>query len=208
MAKKSRKANTEVSEKLVPQDGGAAYTAGFGASDCPYDEEHPNFGRWNEEWDAAADASTEKELEKTDDMDEVEHEPDESLVESEEQEAARTSVVKEEYRARYAEMGHPAHCGDELAVLLNNLCLAKAGIDMPRFEHICAANGVDLSKYNRTTRGWQGRLRMTGRNMLAGKVYEAGGLVKTDGLEGAEAEYKLSSEWMAKRRKKAATTES
>jgi len=97
-------------------------------------------------------------------------------------------------------MGHPTTCGDELANLLNNLCLTKSGIDMPRFEAICMANGVDLSKYNRTTNGWQGRLRMTGRNILAGKVFAAGGVVLPP-IEGAEPQYQLSSDWMASRRK-------
>jgi hypothetical protein len=71
---------------------------------------------------------------------------------------------------------------------------------LPRFEAIMAANGVDLSKYNRTTNGWQGRLRMTGRNILAGRVFAAGGVVLTP-IEGAEAQYTLSSDWMASRRK-------
>jgi hypothetical protein len=67
-------------------------------------------------------------------------------------------------------MGHPTHCGDAMATLLNSLCVNKAGTNLEMFEQICAANGVDLSKYNRTTRGWQGRLRMTGRNLLAKRV--------------------------------------
>jgi len=189
-------------KKLVPDDGGAAYKAGFGATDCPFGEGTIDFIKWNDEWDAAADEATEG--------DEEAPEPAE---EEPEEEPTEKSVVKAEYRARYAEMGHPTTCGDELANLLNNLCLTKAGIDLPRFEHIMEANGVDLSKYNRTTNGWQGRLRMTGRNVLAGKVFANGGVVKTvvergEGdmafrlpLEGAEAEYKLSSDWMASRRK-------
>lgn len=131
------------------------------------------------------------------DADEPEDEPAEEVEEVEKEEA---SVVKAEYRARYAEAGHPSHCGDELANLLNNLCLAKAGIDMARFEAICEANGVELGKYNRTTKGWQGRLRMTGRNMLASKVAAAGGVIMTP-IEGAEPQYKLSAEWVASRKK-------
>lgn len=187
MARKAKKIT-------IPQSGAEAYAAGFTAADCPYDEEHPEFDRWNEEWDEAADAAGNG------------GEPANTESGTDEDEAEDRSVVKSEYRARYAEMGHPSHCGDELANLLNNLCLTKAGIDMPRFEAICMANGVDLSKYNRTTNGWQGRLRMTGRNMLAGKVFAAGGVVRTINaqgipLEGAEPEYKLSEEWMTSRRK-------
>ena len=176
--------------KKAPTDGAEAYEQGFTAADCPFseDEQPIEFLQWNEEWDAAADAKGEEPAEEPE-AEEPDEEPEEK------------SVVKREYRARYAEMGHPTTCGDELANLLNNLCLTKGGaIDMPRFEAICEANGVDLSKYNRTTNGWQGRLRMTGRNILAGRVFAAGGVVLTP-VEGAEPQYTLSSDWMASRRK-------
>jgi hypothetical protein len=213
MAKRSKKAPVAETPK-VPHDGKEAFLAGFTAADCPFPEEseYDDFEQWNADWDAAADEASEKE-------NEVEGELDAGPEYAEgTEDRPDSSVVKGTYRARYAEAGHPTHCGDELANLLNNLCLTKAGIDMPRFEHICAANGVDLSKYNRTTRGWQGRLRMTGRNMLAAKVAANGGAVKTtyatyekdaEGnehatglhtLEGAEAEYRLSAEWLASRK--------
>ena len=166
-------------EAGVPLDGGIAHAEKFTAADCPYtsetedDEEYANYIRWNEEYDTHAD-------------------------EAEEEKGG--SVVKDEYRARYAEMGHPTHCGDDMAVILNNLCQTdKSGTDIQRFETICNANGVSLAKYNRTTNGWQGRLRMTGRNLLAKKVYEAGGVLKTP-VEGAEPEYQMSQEWMATRK--------
>lgn len=167
----------------VPIDGAIAYAEGISAADCPYfsetddDEEYANFERWNEEWDAAADA----------------HEAEE------EGGSKGGSVVSEKYRARYAEMGHPTHCGDWLAELLNNLCLTKKDTDLDRFEAICAANGVDTSKYKRDGVGWQGRIRMTGRNLLAKRVYLAGGVIKTP-VEGAEAEYRAPAEWMATQR--------
>jgi len=198
MAKKSKKAKAVIApEQLVkdigipqvPEDGGEAYAAGFTAGDCPFEEGTELFDVWNEQFDAAADAWSEN------------AESTAATMEAEgEREAVERSVVKPEYRARYAEAGHPTHCGDELAILLNNLCLTNKGIDMDRFEALCMANGVDLSKYNRTTRGWQGRLRMTGRNIMAGRVFAAGGVVKA-GIEGTEAEYRMSAEWMASRRK-------
>lgn len=166
-------------EAGVPLDGGIAHAEKFTAADCPYtsetedEDEYDNFIRWNDEYDTHAD-------------------------EAEEEKGG--SVVKDEYRARYAEMGHPTHCGDDMATILNNLCQTdKAGTDLERFETICNANGVSLAKYNRTTNGWQGRLRMTGRNLLAKKVYEAGGILKTP-VEGAEPEYQMSQEWMATRK--------
>lgn len=167
--------------KGVPLDGAVAYKEGFSAADCPFssetedDEEYQNFEDWNTAWDEAADAATEEEPEHT------------------------GSVVKDTYRARYAELGHPTHCGDWLANILNNLVQGKKATDLARFEAICEANGVDLSKYDRGNPGWQGRLRMTGRNLLAKKVYLAGGVLKTP-IEGADPEYRAPADWMASQR--------
>lgn len=173
------------SDKGVPLNGGIAHAEKFTAADCPYtsetedEEEYANFERWNEEFDTHADEAEEEKI--------------------------GGSVVKEEYRARYAEMGHPTHCGDDLAVVLNNLCqTTKDGTDLARLETICEANGVNLGKYNRTTNGWQGRLRMTGRNLLARKVFEAGGVLLTP-VEGAEPQYQMSGEWLATRKFKKKT---
>jgi hypothetical protein len=168
----------------VPEDGGEAYRRGFTAADCPYSseedaEEYEKFERWNTEWDEAADAA--------------EPEP-------------TGSVVKEEYRARYAEMGHPTHCGDWLAEFLNDMCIVgdKGETDLLRFEMICNANGVSLEKYNRTTNGWQGRLRMTGRNLLKAVVVRTGHILVPNG-DGLIDKYEADSEWMtAKAPKKGA----
>jgi hypothetical protein len=171
----------------VPFDGAEAFEAGFSAADCPYSsevddgdegDEYDNFIAWNEDWDAAADLKQEAE-----------------------DEEKSGSVVKEEYRARYKEMGHPTTCGDDLAVILDNLCKGKTATDLQRFEDICEANGVALGKYNRTSNGWQGRLRMTGRNMLARKVWLNNGLlIMPPNFDGAEPSYQMSSEWMATRK--------
>lgn len=171
----------ERSEKGVALNGAIAYSEGTPAGDCPYssetddDEEYASFERWNEEWDNAADEA------------------------AEEEEGRGGSVVAQKYRAKYAELGHPTHCGDWLASLLNNLCLTKKDTDLGRFEAICAANGVDTSKYKRDGVGWQGRIRMTGRNLLAKKVYLAGGIIKTP-IEGAEPEYRAPADWMQMQR--------
>ncbi len=142
----------------VAIDGKVAYSEGTPAGDCPYssegdeDGEYENFERWNVEWDAAAD-------------------------EHEEEDAKGGSVVSEKYRAKYAEAGHPTHCGDWLAETLNEICLNKAGTNLELFEEICGLNGVDTSKYKRSGVGWEGRIRMTGRNLMARKVYVAGGIL-------------------------------
>lgn len=163
-------------------DGGVAYREGTSAADCPYsseDEEtdedgdetdekigsteYANFVRWNEEWDAAAD----------------EHE--------EEGSKEGGSVVAQKYRAKYAEAGHPTHCGDWLAETLNEIVLNKEGVNLELFEHICSLNGVDTSKYKRFGVGWQGRIRMTGRNLLAKRVYlNKGVLILPETLNGGK----------------------
>lgn len=139
----------------TPEDGGEAYRAGFLAGDNPFDEGSEEANQWDEEWDAAADEA-----------------------ESEDGESAGGSVVKSEYRIRYAEAGHPNHCGDWLANTLNNLVQGKSQTAIDRFEAICNENGVSLAKYNREKNGWQGRLRMTGRNLLAKVVYFNEGVLK------------------------------
>jgi len=194
MAKRSKRdKNTEMEPEHV-DNGAEAHAKGLPITANPYPEGDEYWDTWNEQWENAAEEASAQNAAAT--TAEVELEDEEAS-----EAPTERSVVRAEFRARYAEAGHPSHCGDELAVLLNNLCLAKGGIDMERFEAICAANEVDLSKYNRSTKGWQGRLRMTGRNMLAGKVFANGGVVKTGGIEGAEPEYKMSAEWMAGRRK-------
>lgn len=139
----------------VPVDGALAYREGVVAGDCPFMEEDPDFARWNREWDDAADLQIE--------------------IEKAARPPAVGSVITNRYRVKYSEDGHPTHCGDALAAKLNELCTNKGGTNLELFEAICAANGVSLAKYNRTNKGWQGRLRMTGRNLLAKKVAENGG---------------------------------
>jgi hypothetical protein len=157
----------------IPTDGAIAYKEGWFAGDCPYLDKDPEFDRWNDEWDAAAD-------------DHEAHANDKPKV---------GSVVTNRYRAKYSESGHATHCGDDLALLLNSICVNKAGTNLEIFEAICAANGVDLSKYNRTEKGWQGRLRMTGRNLLSKRVVENNGKLRMPEGMGNE-EYTLDQDWV------------
>ena len=164
----------------IPTDGGVAYKEGFMAGDCPYMEEDDlDFNRWNAEWDEAADIHEE----------EVTHPK------------GPGSIITNRYRANYSEQGHPTHCGDELAIFLNEMCSNKGGTNLALFEAICAANGVNLSRYNRTSKGWQGRLRMTGRNLLAKRVRENGGKVMLP--PGLHREYyQLNQDWVAEAEQK------
>jgi len=163
----------ERSEKGVPLNGGIAHKEGIMAGDNPFEEGTEEGDQWDEEWDEAAEAV-----------------PDEEDVEK--------SVVSEKYRAIYKERGHPTHCGDDLAVLLNNLCLTKENTDISRFEAICDANGVSLAKYDRTRNGWQGRLRMTGRNLLARKVWANDGVLNMP-ADWEQPYYQMSQEWLSTR---------
>lgn len=167
----------------VPLDGAQAHHEGFPITDNPHDEENDadDFAAWDEAWENAADKA---------DAEGQEEEPS-------------GSVVRPEFRIRYAELGHPAHCGDELAVVLNNLVLGKSETDLEKFEAICAENGVDTTKYKREGTGWQGRIRMTGRNLLARKVYAAGGVLNIPEIARTAPDVhsiQLSADWMSKQR--------
>lgn len=87
------------------------------------------------------------------------------------------SVVQSGYKAKYAareaamqrrpkgvaRKALARSTGDWLAIELAKRVLDdKAKIDVPRLEALLDANGVKHSHYNRTTKGWQGRLRMSG----------------------------------------------
>lgn len=180
------KLNELMPDGKVPEDGAEAYRQHYSAADCPFssegdEEEYAKFEKWNEEWDAAADTE--------------EPEP-------------TGSVVRAEYRARYAEMGHPTHCGDWLAEFLNDHCIVGENkeTDLGRFEAICNANGVSLAKYNRTTNGWQGRLRMTGRNLLKAVVVRQG-FINVPNIDGLIDKHDANPEWLAAKAPKGATNE-
>lgn len=104
--------------------------------------------------------------------------------------AARArSVVKPTYKLAYAAKALDARlpkgvsrkvaarsCGDWLALTIAKHCIVgKNTLDVTAFEALLSANGVVHEHWNRTTKGWQGRLRMTGRLALQRVVAEADG---------------------------------
>lgn len=106
------------------------------------------------------------------------------------EDAARArSVVKPAYKLGYAARALEARlpkgvsrkvaarsCGDWLALTIAKLCIVgKNTLDVDKFEALLSANGVAHEHWNRTTKGWQGRLRMTGRLALQRVVAEAEG---------------------------------
>ena len=48
-------------------------------------------------------------------------------------------------------------------------------------DRLAQLNNINLDKYSRTSRGWQGRLRMTMRNILARKTWDIGYLIDFHG---------------------------
>lgn len=120
------------------------------------------------------DARSELDIEDEEADEEQQRENEEAKAEELEEETPDGvgSVVKQKYRARYKESGRfGVGSGDWLDTVLTNLCSNKEGINIDTFELICKVNGVDTSKYKHEGHGWQGRLRMTGRNLLAKQVY-------------------------------------
>lgn len=124
--------------------------------------------------------------------------------------ARARSVVKSTYKIAYAEKVKAGAkgkkgvskkvqarcCGDWLALeLAARTTNAKTGaIDVSAFEAILDANGVAHAHWNRTTKGWQGRLRMTGRLALQRVVAEADGELELPGGERIVA----PKSWVAK----------
>jgi hypothetical protein len=115
--------------------------------------------------------------------------------------AKKGSVVRSTYKHRYAEraanagLGKVAQrsCWDWLAQELAAECLVGSKIDIGRFCRTLEANGIDHSRWNNRSKGWEGRLRMTGRLALQKVIAEQGHL-KT--IEGAEIE--APTDWIAK----------
>jgi hypothetical protein len=114
--------------------------------------------------------------------------------------AKPNSVVKRAYKEKYAERnkadGKRAQrsCWDWLAQSLAGECLDdKAKISIEKFVAILDANGVDHSRWTNRNKGWEGRLRMTGRLALQKVVASAGVLKTSDGEE-----LVAPAEWVAK----------
>ena len=111
------------------------------------------------------------------------------------------SVVRGTYKQKYAERAASAglgkvaqrSCWDWLAQELAAECLEGTKISIDRFLALLDANGVDHSRWQNRSKGWEGRLRMTGRLALQ-KVVAANGHLKT--AEGAELE--APADWVAK----------
>ena len=113
--------------------------------------------------------------------------------------AKPNSVVRRAYKEKYAERnkadGKRAQrsCWDWLAQSLAGECLDdKAKISIDKFLAILEANGVDHSRWTNRNKGWEGRLRMTGRLALQ-KVVAQTGVLKVDGDE-----LEAPAEWVAK----------
>lgn len=125
----------------------------------------------------------------------------------EDEDEERGSVVPEVFKRRYAEAGHPTHCGDWLAETLNGLCRVlvagtkKETTDLDRLEAIAVANGVEVARVDQlgtATNGWQGRYRMTVRNMLTKVVAAKGFLFVPEGCgKDADTEIAAPKSWCA-----------
>lgn len=128
---------------------------------------------------------------------------------------ATGSVVPDKYKKLYASEGHPTHCGDWMAETLNRFCRVndekgKEVTDLDRLEAIANANAVAPARFGKLgveTNGWQGRFRMTIRNMLAPRVAEKGYLFVPEGC-GADEDQELAApaDWIAKHLPKAKKT--
>lgn len=119
--------------------------------------------------------------------DEMGLDPEQEAEGGEEDEDERSgSVVPEGYRAKYAERGNAAHCGDWLAKKLDGAFDVThektTSFSWAAFEMCLRDNGVPIEgKWTKLPmtgqKGWQGRYRMNGRQVLEKYVARAGFLV-------------------------------
>lgn len=115
---------------------------------------------------------------------------------AEEEDLRGGSCVPDKYKKLYAEMGHAGTCGDWLADVLAPLVTASNGkLDVDAMEEIARLNSVDTTKLNRTSPGWQGRFRMTSRNMLV-KVVAKAGLLHVPATEDGDT-VAAPADWLA-----------
>lgn len=93
------------------------------------------------------------------------------------------TAYKQKYRDRAVEQDQKRKAAkrstwDWLAQALATECLVgKDRIDIGRFLAVLDANGVDHSRWTNRSKGWEGRLRMTGRLALQRVVAEAEALI-------------------------------
>lgn len=107
------------------------------------------------------------------------------------------SVVPDKYKEQYKEAGHPNTCGDWLANELKDRTTGSNGkLDVDAVDEIARLNGISLAKLNTTSNGWQGRYRMTARNMLV-KVVAKQGFLTVPSEEGDHGEVKAPAEWVS-----------
>lgn len=130
------------------------------------------------------------------------------------------SVVPEVYRARYREVSSNGQtCGDWLAEWLVNETHALDGFNVDEFTAILSSNGVDLNTpWGRLPmsgqKGWIGRYRMNGRQVLEKAVAWEGCVMDARGGKHVPPETFLvdlrtkHSKWLAKREKEAKLAES
>ena len=102
--------------------------------------------------------------------------------EAEEDERPSSDIINPKYRELYASRGNPLHCGDWLALTLENQFTNGNGkFDRNLFIEFLELNGVNTSKpwAVSTTHGWQGRMRMTARIVLELELAKSGVLIMT-----------------------------
>lgn len=122
------------------------------------------------------------------------------------------TVVKPHYRATYAERGNANHCGDWLAGFLDGMFVSKgekgSAFDVRAFTEFLVMNGVAMtgkwaSLPGSGQKGWEGRYRMNGRQIvekwiaLRGHVITANATVDVP-AEALEVLRTKHAKWIAK----------
>jgi hypothetical protein len=83
------------------------------------------------------------------------------------------TVAPKKSHERY---GKKNHWRNSSALLLEAILKDDDGLNTQTLDEVCALNGMDISHYDRTTHGWQGRLRMITYTLLNTHVKRTGEL--------------------------------
>ena len=147
------------------------------------------------EMDAEIEGELKKELDEDDEYDAEANTKIDDAIQAEEPEEEKVihSVVAPKYKNKYIENANAIGVKHKAAKRSNWDWLAqeiaaftlddKHSIRMDDFLHLLEANEVDHSRWTNRNKGWEGRLRMTGRVALQRKIIEAGHLKFPDGTQ-------------------------
>ena len=164
-------------------------------------EQTPKVEEENVWWPVEEEKIKEK-IQEVVEEDKVQEEKDKEEDKPEEEDKPISTVVAEKFKLKYIENARANNIPhkaarrsnwDWLAQQIASFCLdEKQHIRMDDFFHLLEANGVDHNRWTNRNKGWEGRIRMTGRVALQ-RVVAANNTLKFPG----NTEVTPPAEWVS-----------